>query len=243
MECKHNFRDIDYEKLTMDEIIKFKLSAINVLNAIEWWYKPNAHDTVSEFDEFNKVVTAAYGMFDNPYSEILPSILKMKYRLEKTIEYISEYWILENIGFVGKHQTFNVDLILPQLRYGDRHDKNSRLDEWYKIVDDFDNAIVCYNEALAKRDTVILKKYLKFTNTRNKIGKYWFRYETGKCYRIEYKNGELLQKKYYFGDNWYIYTSTETLKFSKNDKLNEHIWKAEAPEKFLIWEAPEKFLI
>jgi hypothetical protein len=231
MECKHNFYDIDYEKLTMDEIIKFKLSAINVLNAIEWWYKPNIHDNNSEFDGFSNVITAAYGMFDNPYSGILSSILKIKHRLEKVIEYISEYWILENIGFVGKQQTFNIDLILPQLRYGG---EDNRLDEWYKIVDDFDNAIVRYNEALAKRDTVILKKYLKFTNTRNKIDKYWYRYETGNCYRIEYKNGELIQKKYHFGDNWFIYTSTVTLKFSKNDKLNEHIWKAEAPEKFLI---------
>jgi hypothetical protein len=215
----------------MDEIVKFKLNIANVLNTIKMWNTPGVYDSCSEFDGFNNVITAAYGMIDNPYDKILESILRMKRRLEKVSERISEYWILENLNFIGKPQTFNNDLVLEHTR---NTDNNHNINEWYKIIDDFDDAIVRYNDALSKRDTVILKKYLKFTNTRNKIGKFWFKYEVGKCFRIEYKDGMLQHKKYHFGDNWFIYTSTETSEFSKEDKENERIWKAEAPEKYLL---------
>ena len=231
IECTHKFLEIDYDNITMTEIIKFKLSALDVLSSIERWNEPKGHDNYPELDNFSIITTGAFGVINNPYQDVISHISKMKYHLMSVVQSISEYWILENLNMMSKKQTFNSDLLLT---YNRNYTKEESLKNWMSIVDNFDNAIKLYNEAQRIRDTKILKKYLGFVNTKNKVDGFWYEYKDGYCVKMKYEDGKLRQKKYHFGGDWHIYSSNETVKFSKEDTEYEYIWKVECPELYLV---------
>jgi flagellar hook assembly protein FlgD len=227
LNSNHEFLDIDYENVTMNEIIKFKKSLLAVLNVIERWETPQTYTNTSAFDNFITATTVAYGYALNPYKDVLNDINEMKQHLEAVNKQISEYWILDNIHFIGKKQKFNKDLILGGY--------NKSVENWLKIVNKFDNAILLFNRALKDKNN-ILKKVMRYDSSINKVDGFYKQYSDGNVEVIEYvDNGSLNVRNYHFGSNdWLVYHSTDTIEFDKTDKQYEKIWKAECPELYII---------
>jgi len=176
-------------------------------------------------------------MMNNPYKNVIRNVNTMKNRLNKISENISEYWILENISFIGKKQTFNPNIIVLDNSYNRNAKVNENIDEWIKIVENFDKSIKLYNKAVDDAD-LLLKKALHFPETLEKIDGYYYRYTesyyNGVFEKIKYNNNEISITKYHFGENnWYIYSYTENIEFSKNDGNYDFIWKNECPELYL----------
>jgi len=234
IECKHKLLEIDYNNINMNEIIKFKLSALDILNSIKRWNTQVAYDNYSELDNFGIITNAAFGLMNNPYGNVIRDFLEMKRQLEKTLERLSEYWILQNIEFLNNEQTFNPELLF---QYNRKYTKEESIQSWIKIVENFDKSIKLYNEALKIRDTKILKKYLGFPSTKKKVNGFWYTYKSnsqyGTCNKILYSERNILVESYHFGDNWHIYTSKNTIKFSEDDTEYAHIWEEECPECYI----------
>jgi len=235
IECKHELLNIDYNNITMNEIIKFKLSALDILSSIKRWNTPGGYDSYSELDNFSIITNATFGLMNNPYGNVISNFLEMKRHLENVLEKLTEYWVLQNIEFLNNKQTFNPELLL---RYNRNLTKEESIQKWIKVIENFDKSINLYNEALNIRDTIILKKYIGFPGTKKKVDGYWYTYESntqyGTCNKILYNDGELSVKSYHFGNDWHIYTSKNTIQFLKDDTKYEHIWKDECPELYLV---------
>jgi len=230
LKCEHIFLDIDYNNITLKTIIEFKKSLLNVLSVLKEWETTN--NSASEFDNFTTITAIAYGYINNPYENVVLNINKMKRRLEKISENIPEYWILDNISFLHKKQTFNKNLLINTSSYH----SNNTYDEWIEIVKNFDKSIELYNKALKDKDE-ILKKSMRYENSDKIKNGFYYRFIDHGIEKIEYiGNGDLLVEFYHFGsDDWYIYHSiVSKIEFDENSKEYEFIWKQECPELYLI---------
>ena len=225
----HKFKEIDYNNLTYNDIVKFKLSLIHVLSQIEKYTAVQQYQTTYEWEGFIEATNGAYGYLHNPYSDVISSIYTMKSHLENIRDNISEYWLLENIDFKGKKQTFNTNLILGIHSYNRDTDKN--LDDWLKIIDEFDDAVELYNEASRKK-TQILKKYLGFKSTKKKINGRYYRQFKDNFVVIIPESSRLKTTTYHFGENWNIYYSNDYFNPNEPD-VYEDIARIEYPEYFV----------
>lgn len=233
IESNHTFLDIDYNNMTLNNIIKFKINLLDVLNVIKRW-KTVGNSNTSEFDNFTKITSIAYGYIDNPYGNVISDIIDMKHKLENISYNISEYWILDKISYLNTKQTFNIDILIQTSPYS----KNT-IEEWVSIVNKFDNAVKLYNKACLEKNE-ILKKALRCDVTDKKTNGFYYKSVENNVEKIEHiKNGKLVVKSYHFGhgdygsSNWFIYHNKETTEFNKFDKKYEFIWKQECPELYL----------
>jgi len=228
--AKHNFNNIDYDNLTYDDIVKFKINLIDTLSVIESWHQHQQYTYNSLLSNFTNITNGAFGYINNPYASVVESINNMQTQLNYIKNNISEYWLLENIKFKNKKGTFNNNLILGT-SYGT---PESQKKKWFKIIQDFDNAIELYNKA-EKDKFNIFKKYLGFISTQHKRKGKYYRCRDNMFYVItpNHTNKTLLYKVYsYTDDGWDVYKKVGKVGKVGNADF-EDIWKAEFPELYI----------
>ncbi len=113
-----DLRAVCYQKLTYKELVKIKVISLNIKRQMTQ-YKIPFHNHTQEYitmredvNNFIDFTRSIYSPLENPYMGILGVMSEFNNTINQILENLSESWLLENIEYYPKNQTFNYSVFL-----------------------------------------------------------------------------------------------------------------------------------
>lgn len=207
----------DYTKLTYKDLIEIKKNTSEVVSFINSFktnnnFSQSADGLLRTLKNMQNITDAAYGILLNPYADIYTKVHRLFVKCKEIKDAITETFILDNVAFYGKTQTFNKTIFLA-LRNG-YGSKDKSVQDLIELLTEGLEAYESYNKLL-KNDKKMLAIQLKY------LGR---------------PKGDLL-----FGDKntvYYLYDINE--KTFKEQVYHFHTWQLSTSYSGTCWTADYK---